>query len=261
MKKNTFNRQILYSIVMTSLFTSVAVVVNFFKIDIPIAGAPVMRISFSSPFVRLSSILFGAAYGGISGGLLDILSYILKPVGGYIPLLTLTAILNGILVGLIWSSLKKCNVYILKTFYIFLFSTVGILGTVNFISKWFFPNSFWGKFIISIGKKSGYAGQGFIIAAAIGFLLLILTQILSKKSEYLYETYLKIIISAGMPSIIVTIINTYILKLFMPELADKMFLIILIPRLLEDVFMLPIQSYVIVTLMNVYQKVANRAVV
>lgn len=261
MKKMKYDGQALHAIIMTALITAIAVVVNFFKVDIPIAGAPVMRISFSSPFIRLSSILFGPIYGGISGGLLDILSYILKPVGGYLPPLTLTAILNGILVGIIWSSLKRCNIKTFKSFYITMFSLVGAIGIVNYIFKTFLPNSILGNFILSIGKKSAYATEGFIIAAIIGFILFIAAEIISKKSEYLYETYLKVIISAGIPSLIVTTINTYFLKLFMPALADKAFLIVLIPRLLEDLFMLPIQAYIIVLLMGVYQRVTRKVLI
>lgn len=250
-----------YCIVMTALLTSIAVVVNFFKIDVPIAGANVLRISFSGPFIRLSSLLFGPIYGGISGGLLDILSYIVKPVGGYILPLTLTAILNGILVGVLWTFVKKYDNSILKLFYIVAFSFVGIVGIVNFIAKSFMPSSFLGQLIISIGKKSSYASEGFIIVSLIGFILLIVNEIFSKKNEYLYETYLKIMISIGIPSVIVTIINTYLFRIFMPELANKMFMIILIPRILEDLLMLPIQTYTIILLMNIYQTVAKKVLV
>lgn len=252
-------QNVTYCIVMTALLTALAVVVNFFKIDIPIAGVNVLRISFSGPFVRLSSLLFGPVYGGISGGLLDILSYILKPVGGYMFPVTLTAILNGILVGVLWQFIKKCNNNLLKTFYIFIFSLIGIIGIVNFVAKSFVPDSYLAQFIISMGKKSNYASQGFIIVSLIGFVILFINEMISKNNKYLYEIYLKIVVSIGIPSIIVTIINTYVFRMFMPELANKLFMIVLIPRILDDLFMLPLQAYVIIVLMNIYQNVANKA--
>lgn len=257
MNKMKYNTTV-HTIVMTALLTAIAVVVSFFRIDLPIAGAPVMRVGFSGPFVRLSAILFGPLYGAISGGLMDILSLIIKPSGAYIPPLTLTAILNGILVGFIWLFLKNCNHKILKPIYISIFSIVGIVGLVNYVAKTFIPTSTLGIFILSIGKKSSYAAEGFVIAAVIGFSLLIIAEIVAKKNNYLYETYIKIIISTGIPSLIVTTINTYILRIFMPVLADKMFMILLIPRLLEDLIMMPIQAYIIVLFMNVYEKVARR---
>lgn len=256
MKKQ--NSEFVHAIVMTSFLTALGVVINFFKVDIPIAGAPVMRVSLSSPFIRLSSLLFGPIYGGISGGLLDIISYIIKPVGGYIPPLTLTAILNGILVGLIWKVLKKFNVKTLKLFYIILFSLVLLIGISNLLAVSFLPDSILAKLINSIGKKSNYATEGFIISGIIGFVLLFVASFVAKKNEDLYETYLKVIISSGIPSIIVTTINTHFLRLFMPVLSDKMFMVVLIPRILEDLIMLPIQAYIIVILMNIYSKVAKK---
>lgn len=260
MKKIKYNNSTVHAVVMTALLTAIAVVISFFRIDFPIAGAPVMRIGFSGPFVRLSAILFGPVYGGISGGMMDILSLIIKPSGAYIPPLTLTSILNGILVGCIWIFLKNCNNKILKPTYILIFSIVGVIGIVNYIAKIFMPTSALGIFILSIGKKSAYSAEGFIIAAVIAFALLIVAEIVAKRNNYLYETYLKIIISTGIPSLIVTIINTYILKMFMPVLADKMFMIILIPRLLEDLIMIPIQAYIIVILMNVYEKITKKVI-
>ncbi len=248
-----------YCIVMTALLTSLAVIVNFFKIDVPIAGINVLRISFSAPFIRLSSLLFGPVYGGISGGLLDILSYVLKPIGGYMFPLTFTAVLNGILAGILWQFVKKYNNNLLKLFYIVTFSLVGIVGIINFIAKSFMPDSFLAQFIMLMGKKSNYVSQGFIIASLIGFAILFMNEMLSKNNKYLYETYLKITISIGIPSVITTIINTYIFKLFMPEFANKLFMIILIPRILDDLLMLPLQSYIIIILMNIYQSVAKKA--
>lgn len=261
MKKNEKNSYFVHTIVMTALLTALAVVINMFKIDIPIAGAPVMRISFSGPFVRLSSILFGPIYGGISGGLLDILSYLVKPTGGYIFPMLLTAILNSVMVALLWSNIKNYSIKFVKNSYIVLFSIVGLIGTINFIAKTFMPQSFLGTFVNSIGKKAPYAAEGFIIAAIIGFVLLFVIYIMGKKDPNLFETYLKMIISIGIPSLIVTTINTYILRLFMPLLADKIFMIVLIPRLLDDILMMPVQAYIIIVLMKVYQRVNKKVII
>ncbi len=242
-------------VVMTALLTAMAVIINFFKVDIPIAGAPVMRVSFAGPFVKLVAILFGPLYGGISSGLLDFLSYIVKPSGGYILPILFTAILNGILTGILWNAFKKFNTNTFKQVYILFFAVIGLVGIINFISKTFLPQSYLGAFIISIGSKANYAAEGFIIASLIGVLLFLLLRFIFKSN---LEMYLKIAICIGIPNLIVTTINTYILKLFIPVLSDKAFMILWIPRLLEEIFMLPIKTYLVILLMNIYQTVAKK---
>lgn len=251
---------IVYIVVMTALLTAIAVVVNLFKVDLPIAGAPVMRISFAGPFVRLAAILFGPIYGGAAGGLLDIISFVIKPSGAYIPPLTVTAILNGVGVGMLWIAMKKIDSEKLKRGYIVFFASIAVLGVVNFVSKTFMPESLLGKFILSIGKKASYSAEGFIIAAVIGFVLLMVTEFVAKKNQYTDQNFLKVIITIGIPSLLTTTINTEILRLFIPALSNKMFLIILIPRLLEDLIMVPIQAYIIILLINVYKQVSKKEI-
>ncbi|HBM81036.1 MAG TPA: ECF transporter S component, partial [Clostridiaceae bacterium] len=49
--------------------------------------------------IHMPAILFGPLYGGIASGILDVLGYMLKPDGAYIPWLTVTAIAGGIITG------------------------------------------------------------------------------------------------------------------------------------------------------------------
>ena len=73
---------------------------GFFKI--PLSQVSEIRLQFLP--VAVEGMLFGPLYGGILGGLSDILCYIVRPTGAFFPGFTLSAILQGVIYGLI---LKK----------------------------------------------------------------------------------------------------------------------------------------------------------
>ena len=99
-----------------------SVILSYLNPTIPIAGIPGMRISFSSYISVIPAFLFGPIYGGITMGVIDVLSYLLvKPEGGFMIFLTLTAILKGVLIGLIYLLVKKQENKFMKFNYIKVF--------------------------------------------------------------------------------------------------------------------------------------------
>lgn len=71
-----------------------------------------LKVSFVYiPFVVLC-MLFGPVIGGICGALSDVLNYIIKPMGTFFPGFTLTAVITGIIYGLMFYNkkitLKRC---------------------------------------------------------------------------------------------------------------------------------------------------------
>ena len=58
-----------------------------------------VRIGFSGIPVTLVSYLFGPVVGGMFGGVLDVLKYLVKPMGPFMPGLTLIVMLKGLLYG------------------------------------------------------------------------------------------------------------------------------------------------------------------
>lgn len=58
-----------------------------------------MRISFAGIPVMISGYLFGPVVGSIFAGVLDILKYLVKPVGAFFPALTLVMVLKGCIYG------------------------------------------------------------------------------------------------------------------------------------------------------------------
>lgn len=93
---------------VSALLLAIALVLKtFFSINIPLLGENGMSVGVAGVFSMLPSILFGPYYGAAVSGLSDLLGYIIKPDGVFMPLLTLTAALGGFLRGGIFVWLKK----------------------------------------------------------------------------------------------------------------------------------------------------------
>ncbi|MCL2518674.1 MAG: ECF transporter S component, partial [Oscillospiraceae bacterium] len=109
MPKNKFStKKIIYRICLTAVFLAFAVVSKFFfSIPIPLFGVNGLRVGFAGVFTIFPAILFGPLYGGAASGLSDIIGYLMKPEGAYIPWLTVTAFCGGCLKGLIWILIMK----------------------------------------------------------------------------------------------------------------------------------------------------------
>ncbi len=61
---------------------------------------PVLRIGFAFVALAAAGILYGPVYGGIVGGLIDIVGYLAFPDGAYFPGITLSGVLSGVTYGL-----------------------------------------------------------------------------------------------------------------------------------------------------------------
>ena len=72
---------------VSALLLAIALVLKtFFSIDIPLLGENGMSVGIAGVFSMLPSILFGPFYGAAVSGLSDLLGYIIKPGGAYMPL-------------------------------------------------------------------------------------------------------------------------------------------------------------------------------
>ena len=80
-----------------AMLLAIAVILSFFKISL----TEVMEIRFSNIPVAVAGMLFGPGVGGVVGALSDILGYVVRPTGPYIPGFTLSAALSGVIFGLL----------------------------------------------------------------------------------------------------------------------------------------------------------------
>jgi ECF transporter S component (folate family) len=252
--KNEENR--IKKVVQTSLMIAFAMVVRSFSYMVYLGGAPGMRISFSGVFTKIAAILFGPLYGGIASGLVDVIGFIIKPEGAYIPWLTVTSIFGGIITGFLWIVLKNVNTKTLQRTFILFFTTIGILGIANYIHVSLIPDSKWAQIINSIGKYRDFTSIGLMVASLIGLIFLLIDQIVKKvhNNSEMYNDFLKILVSTSVSGITVTTLNTYILRIFIPSLGKMGFLILWIPRAIEEILMVIIQAYVISILLFVFRK-------
>lgn len=78
------------------MFGAASLVLGYFTI----AVGDYVKIGFSTIANQFVYYLFGPVVGGVFGGAMDILKYLIKPTGGYFPGFTLVPMLAGVIYGI-----------------------------------------------------------------------------------------------------------------------------------------------------------------
>lgn len=95
------------TLVIMSLFIALEIILTrFLSIQ-----TPILRIGFAFVATALCSIILGPVLGSIAAGVADILGMIIFPQSAYFPGFTLSALLSGLIYGLM---LHKKNISILR---------------------------------------------------------------------------------------------------------------------------------------------------
>lgn len=243
-------------IVFTGVIIAMALAVRSFSQMIYIGGVPAMRVGISGIFSKIPALLFGPAFGGITGAIVDIIGFIMQPTGAYLPWYTITAIMSGVLTALIWQSLKKFNEEKFQKIFIAIFALIGLVGVVNHITLEFFQDSSWAAVINSIGKNKFNVIYGFEILGAVGILLFLIDAgVKSKfKVDFIHKYSLKLLIAVGIAGILETTINTYIIIATWAGGAAPAFVVFWIPRLIEQIGQTLIQAYTIPFILHAYER-------
>lgn len=243
-------------VVFTGVIIAMALAVKTFSQMIYIGGVPAMRVGISGIFSKIPALLFGPLFGGITGAIVDIVGYLMSPIGAYLPWYTLTAIMSGVLTALIWKYLKKFNEERFQKIFIIIFALIGIIGLINHITILSFQDSFWGRVINSIGKNKYNVIYGFEILSLVGILLFLIDAVIRKKFkvEFIHKYSLKLLIAIGIASIIETTINTYIIIATWTGGSAPAFIVFWIPRLIEQIAQTMIQAYTIPFILYAYEK-------
>lgn len=97
-----------YVICICAVMVALYVVLDMFQLQL----APQIVISFSFVPVAVSGWLFGAVPAMMVGGASDIMSFLIKPTGAFFPGFTLTAILMGLVFGVILDGAKGKDIWI-----------------------------------------------------------------------------------------------------------------------------------------------------
>lgn len=248
------------AVVQTSLFTALAIVVRNLSYMVYFGGAPGMRIGFSGIFTKIAAILSGPFLGGAASGILDIMGYLIKPEGAYIPLLTVSAILGGVVTGVLWKVFGKTDTDRLQRAALILISAIGAAGIFNHICISYYSKSLWARTIQGLGKYRDFASIGLEAIAIVGIILFIADFAVKKKIKKpeMHNDFLKVLLVTGISGVLVTTLNTYILQLFIPQLGKMGFVIFWIPRVIQEIFMTVIQAYIVSLLLSIYKKTVTK---
>lgn len=249
-------------LITTALCIALSIILKTLGISLTGGGIVIMKINFSAIFYILPGLLFGPFYGAIAGGASDILGFLMKPTGAYMPVFTLTNIIAGFLPALFWKNIKLKSISILKKIYVIFFSIIFISGTVNYILIKFLYNLPIARVLTSLGKKSQYTGIGFILIALLGMTVFMLNEIIEKKSKknyYLCNNFFKLIMSIGISGIIVSTLNTIFMLVFTPALVASGFMVLWLPRIVQTIIMTMLNAYLLSMLMYLYNFADKKA--
>lgn len=250
------------SMVLCALFIAMAVVLSLFDIPIPFAGATGMRISISGFVSKLPAILYGPLIGGICSGLMDIISHVVKPEGPFMWQLTLTAMSGGVMVGFLSKFLNRVFKDDKSIEKVFLISgcIIGITGAINLMCLSFAPDSVYSQFMLKLGTTSkGVARYDFV---TYGLLIVFVVALIAYITNYIYKKkttqhshFIVVFTALFISNIIVTTLNTFVLRQLIPSLGGMAFWVYYIPRLVEEVVMTVIQSVGVTYLLNIMRKI------
>lgn len=274
-------------ITISAVFLSLALVTKLlFTVYFPILGANGMKIGLTGIFSAFPAILFGPMYGGIVTALLDFLGCMIKPSGAYIPWFTAVAFIGGFLKGLVWKNIKNTNEKWLRISVIVVLIVVGVLGISNTVmlnndnvNGTFFEStanspkikedlSLISQMIVTraeatknpqanLDKYIVYVTTALIVFSVMGLLIMVMDYFINKKfdSEKNTHSTFKIFMSLLISGLVVTTINTQLLRMFVySSWSDIAFLLLWIPRAIEEVIVCMVHSYIIAILYNVLIK-------
>lgn len=83
------------SLTVASLLLALGVALGFYQLQL----TDFIRISFSYLPHELASMFFGPVVGGVFGGVMDVLKYIVNPTGPFFPGFSISAAVNGLIYG------------------------------------------------------------------------------------------------------------------------------------------------------------------
>ena len=83
------------TLTITGIFIAVSMVLEMYSIDLPYA-----KINFAFLAIAVIGMLFGPTVGFMAGLICDVVGYMVHPTGGFLPVYTLVAGLQGLIYGM-----------------------------------------------------------------------------------------------------------------------------------------------------------------
>ncbi|MCL2568529.1 MAG: ECF transporter S component [Oscillospiraceae bacterium] len=121
-------------IAISAIFLSIALVLRLLlTFYLPIYGQNGARVNVGTIFAILPAILFGPVYGAIVAGLFDLLGFLLRPSGAYIPWMTIVVATGGLLRGFLWRGLRNRNRKTLRVCILLFAVLLLFFGSLNMV--------------------------------------------------------------------------------------------------------------------------------
>jgi len=256
-------RLLTQKLTVSAMLIAVAIVVNTYRIPVSIGGATAMTVSFGGPFLKFVGLLFGPLFGGAAGAVVDIIVHFTNPLGAWIWALTLVEFIRGVSIPLLYRSVRKINFSLFSTLYVVLFAAITIWGIVNCIAVFAAPGSAYGQFLlVDIGRpkiEGTISGRAYLISVAlcvfglIGLASHFAAQLLfGKKDRAFFERYLRLLPAIAVPGLVLTIVNTFILRLH-GYFTGPPIALVMIPRVIEELVMVLYNTYLLAFFLKVYE--------
>lgn len=94
-------------LVLTALMSALSVILTrFASLRVTIGAVEGIRLGIGALPSILAGVVLGPLHGALSGGIADVVGFMLSPIGGYMPHFTLTAALTGAIPGAVYRVLQ-----------------------------------------------------------------------------------------------------------------------------------------------------------
>ncbi len=215
---NNKNRNSIFILVFSALCLALSLMLKAFNMFMPV-GIPILRIGFNGPPLKIVGVLFGPLYGGLAAGLSDFLGYVLMDKSGnfYLYQLTITAVLSGMSVGLLWRYFKTKTMRMVQLQYLGAVVILLVYGIVSLGLTYGRPEA---------AKQVG-GSIVIIVSGLVGVILyfinsaIVRRQKMKRFGEYFFQMFL----SVTIPGLVFNWVNTYILmEIFFKDKNKDMFL-------------------------------------
>lgn len=272
---------------LSAVLLSVALVLKtVFTVQIPLFGQSGMRVGISGIFSALPAFLFGPVYGAVVAGLTDLLGYLLKPAGPYLPQLTLTAAAGGLIQGGLWRVLRGKNSRRMRLAVAVLSALILTLGVCNtaFLAADGVNTTFYDGvsaeeiqtdhmhlvsrlLVLRTMHTKDPAGNlatflpfvtvGLIGAAVLGLVLLAADLVISKKfqGDARRVEIMPLLIVLVASGLVVTTLNTVVLReVLFPSWKALPFVVVWTPRAIEEILSNTVMAYFLAVLLGVLNR-------
>lgn len=243
----------IHKLTLSSVLIAVALVLSTMSHMIYFSGGAGLRIGFSSYISVLPAFLFGPLWGGLTMGIMDVLAFVIKPEGGYLLPLTLTAIAGGVIRGALWKVLKGKKLPIIPC--ICAFTMIFVWGITNYFAIG--SETVYGEFLRSFNAKSAFFIHLPIIFSGLVIIFTLINHLL-KKTKFHSDGFVSVLITLMIANIAVTTVNTLLLMAFIPSLSKLGFTVFYLPRLAEEIANTSVQAVVVSYLLKMVERIQTK---